>query len=102
MELSDWHMWWKRRGAKGIRRLLMEAWDPIGVQGSDEGANEYDGYLSPISDRLKSGASVEELASFLTRIREERMGAGPDRARDSATAALLIDWYSTEMATEAE
>jgi hypothetical protein len=103
VELSDWHMWWKRRGAKGIRRLLMEEWDPIGVNGVEEAVDEYDGYLGPIGERLRSGASVEEVASYLTHVREDRMDLGPTgRERDTATAAHLVDWYSGEMATDAE
>jgi hypothetical protein len=31
MELSDWHLWYKRRGGRQLRTLLMDTWDPIGV-----------------------------------------------------------------------
>ena len=46
MELSDWHMWWKGRGAAGVRYLLISEWDPIGVQGIAEAADEYDSYVA--------------------------------------------------------
>ena len=54
MELSDWHMWWKRRGGSGIRRLLMEEWDPIGVKGIPEAADEYDSYRGAVAGMLRS------------------------------------------------
>ena len=102
MELSKWHMWWKRRGAAGIRRLLMEEWDPIGVCGIAEAADEYDGYLGAVGRMLREGATRSELESYLTDIREHHMGLGPSafaQARDGAVAARLVEWFSNEMRT---
>jgi DnaK suppressor protein len=42
MELSEYHMWWKGEGARGMRDLLMTHWDPIGVRGIPEPADEFD------------------------------------------------------------
>jgi hypothetical protein len=101
MELSEWHMWWKRRGAQGIRRLLMEEWDPIGVADVPEAADEYDAYLGAIGERLRRGANADEIARFLTDVREDRMGLGPspssERSQDMAVADRLTDWYVDEM-----
>lgn len=55
MELADWHTWWKRSGAPDLRRILMEEWDPIGVRGVPEAADEYDSYLPQIGSRLHDG-----------------------------------------------
>jgi integrase len=33
MDLADWQTWWKWRGARELRRILMDEWDPIGVRG---------------------------------------------------------------------
>ena len=43
MQLSDWHLWFKRRGGTQLRQLVMNTWDPIGVRGVAEAYDEYDG-----------------------------------------------------------
>jgi hypothetical protein len=104
MELADWHMWWKRSGAAELRRILMEEWDPIGVRGVPEAADEYDGYLPQIGSRLHDGASAKEIAAYLTWVEEDRMGLGRSaaaRRRNKALAARLCDWYSEATAAEA-
>jgi len=45
-------MWWKRKGQRELRALLMEEWDPIGVSGVAEAADEYDSYLLQLARRL--------------------------------------------------
>jgi hypothetical protein len=47
MDMETWSQWWKQRGGREIRRLLMEHWDPIGVANWREAADEYDGYIGP-------------------------------------------------------
>ena len=97
MELADWHMWWKRSGARELRRLLMDEWDPIGVRGVPEAADEYDGYMSPIVSRLREDASAEDIAAFLTEVEEERMGlraSAAARSRNEALAEGLRSWYA--------
>jgi hypothetical protein len=99
MDLADWHMWWKRRGAAELRRILMEEWDPIRVRGAPRAADEYDGYLAPLASRLREGASAEAVAEYLTEIEEDRMGLGESaaaRERNQAFAARLLTWYSQE------
>jgi hypothetical protein len=61
VELTDWHMWWKRRGGGGVRRLLMEDWDPIGVEGIPEAADEYDSYVGVVGQMLRDGATPDEV-----------------------------------------
>ena len=101
MELAEWHMWWKERGGRGVRRLLMDAWDPIGVRGVPEAADEYDAYVGAVGGMLHEGATEEELARYLRGIREDHMGLGPSgsgRARDREVAQRLSEWYAREMA----
>ena len=69
-------MWWKRRGGAGVRRILMQEWDPIGVDGIPEPADEYDTYVGAVGRMLREGATDEELARYLVDIRENRMGLG--------------------------
>jgi hypothetical protein len=102
MELSDWHMWWKRRGGAGIRRVLMEEWDPIGVKGIPEAADEYDSYAGGVARMLREAATRDELAAYLTEIREKHMGFGTSesgRERDAAVADRLLEWFCEEMRT---
>jgi hypothetical protein len=105
VDLADWHMWWKRRGARELRRILMEEWDPIRVRGVPEAADEYDAYLGPLVARLREGASAGAVAEYLTEVEEDRMGLGkssPMRERNRKLAARLLAWYSQEMAAGAE
>jgi hypothetical protein len=100
MELSDWHRWWKERGGSGVRRLLMNEWDPIGVQQWPEAADEYDSYVGVVGRMLHEGAAAAEIEKYLTGIREDYMGLGPSptgRDRDGAVARRLTEWYAEQM-----
>lgn len=93
-------MWWKRSGARELRRLLLDEWDPIGVRGVPGAADEHDGYMSPIVSRLREEASAEDIARFLTEVEEERMGLGSSaaaRSRNEAVAERLRSWYADAM-----
>ena len=97
-------MWWKRSGARELRRILMEEWDPIGVRGMPEAADEYDMYLGQVGRRLHDGATVDEIGAYLTWVEDDRMGFGPSaarRARNQALAARLCAWYAEATATDA-
>ena len=76
MELADWHMWWKRSGARELRQLLIEEWDPIHVRGVPEAADEYDTYLGQIASLLREGATVEDVAAFLNDVEGCRWVSG--------------------------
>jgi uncharacterized protein (DUF2236 family) len=98
MELADWCMWLKRRGAGRLRHLLMAEWDPIGVRGVPQARTEYDSYLGLVADRLRTPAPAERLADLLAEIRTETMGMPPAADADMRTARTLLAWYSLEMA----
>jgi hypothetical protein len=102
MKLEDWHRWWKKTGAGELRRILMEEWDPIGVRGVPEAADEYDGYLGPLAARLREGASAEVIAGYLSEVEEDRIGLGESatsRKRNQALAARLRAWHDQATAT---
>jgi hypothetical protein len=102
MELTDWHMWWKRRGREGVRAVLMDRWDPIGVADVPEAADEYDPYVGAIGERLRSQESADELAAYLTWVQVERMeltATDAAAANDLAVAKQLLSWYHQEMTT---
>jgi hypothetical protein len=86
-----------------LRRILIEEWDPIGVQDVPEAQDEYDNYLGPIARRLQEGAASGDIAAYLTRIEEDFMGLEPLPAaheRSQAVAARLVAWYAAEIAIE--
>ena len=96
-------MWWKRSGARELRRILMEEWDPIGVKGAPEAADEYDRYVGQIGSRLHNGAMAEEIAAYLTWVEEAWMGLGLStaaRSRNQAVAARLCAWYAEAMSAD--
>jgi hypothetical protein len=101
MELERWRKWWRARGEPGIRQLLMEEWDPLGVRGFPDARDEYDSYVPPIGRLLREGAGATDVAEYLTNIETERMGlSDTEAARTKAeeVAQKLIEWYAEEMA----
>ena len=94
-------MWWKRRGGADIRRVLMDEWDPVGVAGISEATGEYDAYVGAVGQKLREGATAEEIGAYLTDISENWIGLGPSprrRAQERAVADRLVAWYRDEMA----
>ena len=93
-------MWWKRQGVPELRRLLMDEWDPIGVAGIPEAADEYDSYLGTIVGMLRDRRSTDELRAYLHRVRTEYMGLSewPQMdERERALAERLVAWYAESM-----
>jgi hypothetical protein len=93
-------MWWKRRGGAGVRRLLMAEWDPIGVEGIPEAADEYDSYVGVVGGMLREGAGAEAIATYLGEVLSDRMSLGPSAEGEKSAqsvAAHLVEWYEQEM-----
>jgi hypothetical protein len=99
VDLADWHRWWKDTGAREMRALLMERWDPIGVSGFPEAADEYDTYGGHVARMLREGTASGAIAAYLADIRANRIGLGsPQISRNEAdVAARLIQWYDEAM-----
>lgn len=55
-----------------IRKVLMSDWDPIGVAGIPEAADEYDSYIPKIHQLLVAGASISEIQDYLFEVVSER------------------------------
>jgi hypothetical protein len=92
MELSDWHLWFKRQGGRELRQILMRDWDPIGVGDQPLGQDEYDGYIGRIAAALRQGSPATDIAAMLTSA-TDGMGLPPDPARDQRVAEALGSWY---------
>ncbi|HKG57802.1 MAG TPA: hypothetical protein VKA85_11190 [Candidatus Limnocylindrales bacterium] len=101
MDLSEWHLWFKRRGGRQLRILLMDNWDPIGVRGAPEAIDEYDRYVGRIADSLRRGANVQHVAAMLTAARTGSIGLGADPETDATAARSIVDWYAAAMRDEA-
>lgn len=71
-----------------IREILLNSWDPIGVNGGPEAIDEYDSYIPRIWRLVSSGASIAEIVAELQRIQTDEMGlaANPRRAEQVARA----------------
>jgi hypothetical protein len=83
-----------RESRARVREILMREWDPIGVAGVPEAADEYDTYVGTVYVMLMDQrASEQQLASYLYNIAADYIGitATPDLAkRCDNTAAVLI------------
>jgi hypothetical protein len=64
-----------RREAEFLRvwRILMQQWDPIGVTGVPEAADEYDNYVRHVAGLLREGASAEAVTAYLWGIETQHM-----------------------------
>jgi hypothetical protein len=82
----------------GIRAILMEHWDPIGVNGWSDATNEYDAYIPKIKALLRAKASIEVMMDFLDSVATERMGftSQRERARPAAERMTLL-WSALEV-----
>src|SRR5690349_10296109 len=63
----------RRAISDAIREVLMHHWDPIGVEGVPEAADEYDGYIG-VYRLVASKADAQRIAKHLATIQTEMMG----------------------------
>ena len=76
-----------------VRKILWEEWDPIGCGVPED---EYDSYVWPVVGKVHHGASLEEVANYLSEVRTETIGMGPNRDSDMAIAAKLVSLRSRD------
>lgn len=72
-----------------IKRVLLNDWDPIGIQDIPDAATEYDGYAPGIYQLLEESRSVEDIYAHLRWIVEDRMGLDGNEVHTRAVAKLL-------------
>jgi hypothetical protein len=99
MDAREHERWWSERGARELRELLFYEWDPIGLRDlADQQLDEYEHYAGQLVRRLRTGATVDELAAVLEGFRSD-MGLEP-ALEDSARAAERVrDWYGQSLAS---
>lgn len=81
-----------RRNRARVRDLLMSEWDPIGVFGIEEAADEYDAYVGSVYVMvIDERAAAHDIAAFLLDIETRHMGlASGDQARAHRVAEMLV------------
>jgi hypothetical protein len=76
---------------KKIRSLLMEHWDPIGIEqfkNLDRPEDEYDSYARDLAGIVARGGTPEELEDYLVEA-EDYIGVPRSKARIQEVARLL-------------
>jgi hypothetical protein len=95
--VRDWDAWWRERGERELRCILMTAWDPVGAGVVAAAWDEYDDYLPAIAGRLRAPAEEEQvgedLADLLESLARDVIGV-PPRPREEyrSLAAGLLAW----------
>jgi hypothetical protein len=87
-----------RESQRHVHRLLME-WDPLGVSGIPEAADEYDCMISPLIHQLLDGADARSLAGWISHERISHFGLSPHAASDAQLAEKLTAWWEKRRAT---
>jgi hypothetical protein len=74
-----------------IDSVLLNNWDPIGVQAEPDARDEYESYALLIYGELLQGSTDDAISDMLEEIRTQQMGLPPNRpASIQATQALRI------------
>jgi len=69
--------------------VLLQTWDPIGIQNEPNAQDEYDGYVEGTYRLLSKDASDDELAAHLCSIVTDRMGFSADKQAQEETVKEL-------------
>src|SRR3954453_13883247 len=93
MDAQEYERWWRERGDRELRELLLREWDPIGIAKiADEQLAEYEHYAGKLARRLRAGASDEEIAAVLEGFRSD-MGLEASEELPLGVARSIRDWY---------
>jgi hypothetical protein len=93
MDAQAYERWWRERGDRELRELLLREWDPIGIADlADAPLDEYEHYAGQIARRLRAGAGDEEIAAVLEGFRDD-MGLEPSDELPLGVARSIRDWY---------
>lgn len=82
-----------------LRALLLQ-WDPIGVAGIPEAADEYDCMISPLMHLLHDGATRPAIRKWVTGEVEGHFGMRSDRRRESQLAVEVTEWWDNRIAEQ--
>jgi hypothetical protein len=83
---------------KGVRDILFQDWDPIGVNDQPLCQNEYDSYAPSICRLLREGANEDKLVNHLERLQKTSMGLSvTDAERDRKVASRLLSLLQSKV-----
>lgn len=71
--------------ASSINEILFQFWDPLEVKNLAP-ADEYAEYASQLVNMVACDDSIDNIASYLGRIRKYQLMIGPNETRDLETA----------------
>jgi hypothetical protein len=77
-----------------IQVALHWVWDPIGVRGIEEAADEYDTYAPRVLEMLEADAPVERIADYLTSVVRDRMELPVQPDRDKDVSSMLHQMFA--------
>ena len=102
MDAEAYGRWWRERGDRELRELLLREWDPIGIDRiADSQLDEYEHYSGVIARRLRAGAGADEIAQVLDGFRRD-MGLDPGDELPLGAARAILDWYRRSTAQRSE
>jgi len=73
-----------------VQRVLLQDWDPIGVNDEPLAQDEYVSYASKIAGMLWHGADKARIADHLYQIETHAMGLSGSQARCESVALKLL------------
>lgn len=74
--------------SRGLVRGVIWAWDPLGLQGEDGAADEYDGLISQLAGMHAANRAASEMAAWLLRELVENWGmSDTERLREQVRVA---------------
>ena len=102
MDAQAYECWWRERGDRELRELLLHEWDPIGIDAiADSQLDEYEHYAGVIARRLRAGADEHEVARVLDGFRTD-MGLESGDEPPLGVARSIVDWFRRSTAPRSE
>ncbi len=77
---------------RAVSEVLHYVWDPIGVAGTPEARDEYDGYVDSVCGMLWHGADANAVTAHLVGIADDAMGLPGTQERAARAAEVLLAW----------
>jgi len=77
-----------RMAFKAIHDVLINEWDPIGVNDAPEAQDEYDDYIPAVFQLITDGARDEVIANHLEHIARDLIGLPPSPIRDECNLRI--------------
>ena len=78
-----------------LKALLLNDWDPIGVEGIPEARDEYDAYALHLHGSMKAGTTTEAVAEYLNWVVTARMELTGNLAHDLVIAKRVMTIYNS-------